>query len=419
MEKLVIRGGTPLRGSIRISGAKNAALPAFAASLLGEGSTRLIGVPHLRDVTTMMSLCSSMGVHFSLDEDLALQVDAAHIHDFTAEYELVKAMRASILVLGPLLARFGQARVSFPGGCAIGSRPVNLHLQGLQQMGAEITVEEGYINARVPRRLHGAEIFFDKVTVGGTENLMMAATLAEGRTVLENAAREPEVVDLAVLLQAMGAAIEGAGTDTVTIEGVERLQGVGHVLPPDRIEAGTYLCAVAATGGEVRLNHVRPGELDAVLAKLRQAGAVLECGADWVTLKMEGRPQAVDLRTAPYPGFPTDMQAQFTALNSIAEGNATIIEDVFESRLMQMHEINRMGADISVTGNTAVIRGRSRLMGAPVMAGDLRASASLVIAALVAEGETVIDRIYYVDRGYECMEEKLRALGADIYRLVT
>ena len=417
MDKLVIRGGTPLAGEIRISGAKNSALPILAATLLCDEPVTISNLPHLHDITTMIALLRCLGVELIIDEKLSVEVHANTIKDFTAPYELVKIMRASILVLGPMLAHFGQARVSFPGGCAIGSRPVDLHLRGLEAMGAQIEVDAGYINARVDGRLRGAHIFLDTVTVGGTENLLMAAALADGRTVIENAAREPEVVDLANCLIAMGARVEGAGTNTLVIDGVERLHGCHYAVMPDRIETGTYLVAAAATGGRVKLKDTCPQALEAVLAKLEEAGAKLEVGDDWISLDMEGRrPKAVNIRTLPYPGFPTDMQAQFTALNTIAEGTATVIETVFENRLIQAHEMNRMGAKINVEGNTAIIQGVDTLAGAPVMASDLRASASLVIAGLVARGETVVDRIYHIDRGYECIEEKLQILGADIRR---
>jgi UDP-N-acetylglucosamine 1-carboxyvinyltransferase len=418
MDKLLIRGGRRLDGELRISGAKNAALPILAATLLADEPVTVANLPHLHDITTMIELLGCMGVDLTIDERMCIEVDARSISEFSAPYELVKTMRASILVLGPTLARHGQARVSFPGGCAIGSRPVDLHLRGLEAMGATVVVEGGYINASVDGRLRGARIVLDTVTVGGTENLLMAATLAEGRTVIENAAREPEVVDLARCLIAMGAKISGHGTDRLVIDGVERLHGCHYEVMPDRIEAGTYLVAAAATGGRVHLREARPEHLEAVLQKLEEAGAEIRCGEDWIALDMHGkRPRAVNIRTAPYPGFPTDMQAQFTAMNCIAEGTGTVTETVFENRLIQTHEMNRMGANISIEGNTAVIIGQPELAGAPVMATDLRASASLVIAGLVARGETLIDRIYHIDRGYECIEEKLQALGADIRRL--
>lgn len=418
MDKLVIRGGIPLNGDIRISGAKNSALPILAATLLAEEAVTIRNLPHLHDITTMIALLRCMGVELIIDERLGIEVHANTIQDFTAPYELVKTMRASILVLGPMLAHFGQARVSFPGGCAIGSRPVDLHLRGLEALGAHIEVEEGYIKATSDGRLRGAHIFMDTVTVGGTENIMMAATLADGRTVIENAAREPEVVDLAQCLNMMGAKVSGHGTDTITIEGVERLHGCEYAVMPDRIETGTYLVAAAATRGRVRLKDARSDSLEAVLTKLEEAGAEVEVGEDWIRLDMHGRqPRAVNIRTAPYPGFPTDMQAQFTAMNAVADGTSSVTETVFENRLIQIHEMNRMGARIAIEGNTAIIHGQEKLKGAPVMATDLRASASLVIAGLVAEGETVVDRIYHIDRGYECIEEKLQLLGADIRRL--
>lgn len=417
MDKLVIRGGRPLSGELRIAGAKNAALPILAATLLSADTVTVRNLPHLHDITTMIELLGCMGVDLTLDEKLGIEVNAASLSCFSAPYELVRTMRASILVLGPMVARFGKAHVSFPGGCAIGSRPVDLHLKGLEAMGATITVDGGYINAEVQGRLQGARILMETVTVGGTENLMMAATLAQGRTVLENAAREPEVVDLARCLIAMGALITGHGTDTIIIDGVERLHGCEYAVMPDRIEAGTYLVAAAATGGRIMLRDTCPGDLEVVLHKLVEAGAHIEQGADWISLEMNGRrPRAVNIKTAPYPGFPTDMQAQFTAMNAIAEGTGTVTETVFENRLIQTHEMNRMGAHIVIEGNTAIISGQPQLQGAPVMASDLRASASLVIAGLVAHGETVIDRIYHIDRGYECIEEKLQLLGADIRR---
>jgi UDP-N-acetylglucosamine 1-carboxyvinyltransferase len=418
MDKLVINGGKPLSGELRISGAKNAALPILAATLLADEPVTIGNMPHLNDITTMIELLGSMGVTLTVGEKLTVEVDSNTINEFSAPYELVKTMRASILVLGPMLARFGRAHVSFPGGCAIGSRPVDLHLMGLEAMGATINVEEGYINAEVQGRLSGAHIVMETVTVGGTENIMMAAALAEGRTVIENAAREPEVVDLAQCLIAMGAQISGHGTDTVTIDGVQRLHGCHYEVMPDRIETGTYLVAAAATRGRIRLRNTCPEFLEAVLHKLEEAGASLSVGQDWIELDMEDRrPQAVNLRTAPYPGFPTDMQAQFTAMNAIAEGTGTVVETVFENRLIQAHEMNRMGAHIVIEGHTAIITGQESLQGAPVMASDLRASASLVIAGLVAEGTTHVERIYHIDRGYECIEEKLQTLGADIRRM--
>ena len=418
MDKLVIQGGRQLNGELRISGAKNAALPILAATLLSSELTTVRNLPHLHDITTMIELLGCMGVQLTIDEKLSIEVDANEITDFSAPYELVKTMRASILVLGPMVARFGRAHVAFPGGCAIGSRPVDLHLRGLEAMGATVTVEGGYINAEVKGRLQGARILMETVTVGGTENIMMAATLAQGQTVIENAAREPEVVDLALFLIAMGAKITGHGSDTIVIDGVESLHGCTYDVMPDRIEAGTYLTAAAATGGKIRLRDVCPEHLEVVLSKLEDAGATIETGADWIVLDMHGRrPRAISIKTAPYPGFPTDMQAQFTAMNAIAEGTGTVTETVFENRLIQTHEMNRMGANITIEGNTAIIVGQESLQGAPVMATDLRASASLVIAGLVARGETRIDRIYHIDRGYECIEEKLQLLGADIRRL--
>ncbi|MDP5054106.1 MAG: UDP-N-acetylglucosamine 1-carboxyvinyltransferase [Congregibacter sp.] len=419
MDKLLIKGGARLEGELRISGAKNAALPILAATLLSDELVTIGNLPHLHDITTMIELLGCMGVGLTIDEKMSIEVDASTLSNCSAPYELVKTMRASILVLGPMVARFGKARVSVPGGCAIGSRPVDLHLRGLEAMGATIHVEGGYINASVDGRLRGAHIVMETVTVGGTENLMMAATLAHGRTVLENAAREPEVVDLAKCLIAMGAKITGHGTDRVIIDGVERLHGCHFNVMPDRIEAGTYLVAAAATGGKLHLREARAEHLEVVLQKLEEAGADISCGEDWIKLDMHGRrPKAVSVRTAPYPGFPTDMQAQFTAMNVIADGTATVTETVFENRLIQTHEMNRMGAKITIEGNTAIIVGQPSIAGAPVMATDLRASASLVIAGLVATGETLIDRIYHIDRGYECIEEKLQGLGADIRRIV-
>ena len=417
LDKLQITGGRPLEGEVRISGAKNATLPILAAALLADGTVTIANVPHLQDVTTMIELLGRMGVTVTVDERMNVEVDANTLRQPVAPYDLVKTMRASILVLGPLLARFGQADVSLPGGCAIGARPVNIHVAGLQAMGAEITIENGYIRARASR-LRGARLVLDTVTVTGTENLMMAAALADGQTVLENAAREPEVVDLATCLNALGAKVRGAGTDTIVIDGVERMHGGSYRVLPDRIEAGTYLVAGAITGGRVHLKQAAPGHLDAVLAKLQEAGATVTTGADWIELDMRGRrPRAVDLRTAPYPAFPTDMQAQFAALDTVADGVGTIIETIFENRFMHMLEMRRLGAEIRLEGNTAIIKGVPKLQAAPVMATDLRASASLVLAGLVAEGRTVIDRIYHIDRGYEAIEEKLSALGADIKRV--
>ena len=418
MDKLIITGGVALEGEVRISGAKNAALPILAATLLPSGQVTVGNVTHLQDVTTTNELLGRMGVSVTIDEKLRVGVDPTTLRDCVAPYELVKTMRASILVLGPLLARFGRADVSLPGGCAIGARPVNIHVEGLRQMGADIRIENGFIRAQASR-LRGARIVLDTVTVTGTENLLMAATLAEGTTVLENAAREPEVVDLAQFLIAMGANIRGAGTDTITIEGVEKLNGGVHYnVMPDRIEAGTYLCAAAITGGRVRVRDVRADHLDAVLAKFREAGMLVTTGQDWIEVDARGRRlKSVDLRTAPYPAFPTDMQAQFAALNTVGDGVGTIVETIFENRFMHMLEMRRLGADIRIEGNTAIMRGVAKLTAAPVMATDLRASASLVLAALVAEGETHIERIYHIDRGYERIEEKLRALGAQIRRV--
>ncbi len=416
MDKLVIQGGIPLSGEVRISGAKNAALPILCAALLTEEPLRIGNVPHLRDVTTMLELLNQMGAEVSVNDRMEVEIAARKLHNLEAPYELVKTMRAAILVLGPMLARCGQARVSLPGGCAIGSRPVDLHIKGLQAMGAEIEIEHGYILARA-ERLKGARIFMDTVTVTGTENLMMAATLAEGSTMLENAAREPEVVDLANCLIAMGAKIEGAGSDVITVHGVDRLHGAAYRVMPDRIEAGTFLVAVAATGGKVLLKDVRPDILDAVLEKLREVGARIECGADTISLEMDGPLKSVNVRTAPYPAFPTDMQAQFMALNAVANGAATVTETIFENRFMHVQELQRLGANIETEGNTAVVRGVATLSGATVMATDLRASASLVVAGLIAQGETSIERIYHIDRGYECIEEKLSQLGARIKRV--
>ncbi len=418
MDKLIITGGQRLDGDIRISGAKNAALPILAATLLADEPVTVGNLPHLQDVTTLIELLGRMGVHVVIDDRMNVEVNATTIKELTAPYELVKTMRASILVLGPMVAHFGKASVSLPGGCAIGSRPVDIHLRGLKAMGAEIEVANGYVNASVDGRLKGARIVMDVVTVTGTENLMMAAALAEGTTYLENAAREPEVVDLADFINAMGGKVSGAGTDTIVIEGVERLTGCHHQVVADRIETGTYLIAAAITGGRIKTKDTVPGILDAVLQKLEEAGAKITVGDDWIELDMEGRrPKAVSLRTAPYPAMPTDMQAQFMALNLVAEGTSTIVETIFENRFMHVQEMNRMGADIEVQGNTAICRGVEQLTGAPVMATDLRASASLVIAALAASGETTVDRIYHIDRGYECIEEKLQSLGAIIRRV--
>ncbi len=416
MDKLQIHGGIALDGEIRISGAKNATLPILAGCLLADGPVTVGNVPHLQDVTTMIELLGGMGVSVTIDEKMRIEVDARTIKEYFAPYQLVKTMRASILVLGPLIARFGQADVSLPGGCAIGARPVNIHVAGLQAMGADIHIENGYIKARAGR-LRGAKLVLETVTVTGTENLMMAATLADGQTVLENAAREPEVVDLANFLITLGAKITGAGTDRIVIEGVERLHGGSYDVLPDRIETGTYLVAGAITSGRVRVKNTRPDHVDAVLGKLREAGATVTTGDTWIEVDMRGRrPQSVDIRTAPYPAFPTDMQAQMAALNTIANGVGTIIETIFENRFMHMLEMRRMGAEIRLEGNTAIIKGVERLTAAPVMATDLRASASLVLAALVAEGKTDIERIYHIDRGYEAIEEKLQQLGARIRR---
>jgi len=416
VDKLVIEGGVPLAGEVDISGAKNATLPILTAALLTDEPLTVTNVPHLHDVTTMLSLLMQMGVSISLDEKLGVELRATAISHPVAPYDLVKTMRASVLVLGPLVARCGEARVSMPGGCAIGLRPVDQHLKGLQAMGAEIGMEHGYMVARAGR-LRGARICMDIVTVTGTENLLMAATLAEGTTVIENAAREPEVVDLADCLRAMGARIEGAGSDVITIEGVARLHGARHRVMPDRIETGTFLVAAAATGGRVRLTGARPGILDAVLEKLREAGVHVETGEDWIGVGTNGALHAVNVRTSPYPAFPTDMQAQFMALNSVARGTAIVTETVFENRFMHVQELKRLGADIEVEGNTAVVKGVPHLEGATVMATDLRASASLVLGGLIARGTTTVDRVYHLDRGYERIEEKLSRLGARIRRV--
>ena len=416
MDKLAIQGGVALRGEARISGAKNAALPLMCAALLTRDPLRLANVPHLRDVTTMVRLLAQMGVAATLDDQGGLALDAAGLANPVAPYDLVKTMRASILVLGPLVAQHGEARVSLPGGCAIGLRPVDQHLKGLTAMGAEIAVEHGYIHAKA-KRLKGARIFMDLVTVTGTENLMMAAALADGTTILENAAREPEVVDLANCLAAMGARISGAGTDVITVEGVARLTGASHRIMPDRIETGTFLVAAAATGGDVRLTGTEGVYLEAVLEKLREAGAEVSEEPGTIAIAMRGRPRAVNLRTAPYPAFPTDMQAQFMALDAVADGTGVITETIFENRFMHAIELQRLGANIETSGNTAVVKGVPALDGATVMATDLRASASLVVAGLVAQGETIVDRIYHLDRGYESIEEKLSKLGARIRRV--
>ncbi|MFJ4292464.1 UDP-N-acetylglucosamine 1-carboxyvinyltransferase [Cupriavidus sp. NPDC089707] len=415
MDKFQIQGNGPLRGEVRVSGAKNAALPILCAGLLTADTVALDNVPNLQDVRTTLKLLRLMGMRAEQD-GATVALNGADVNSLEAPYELVKTMRASILVLGPLVARFGEARVSLPGGCGIGARPVDQHIKGLQAMGAEISIEHGFIHARV-RRLKGARVVTDMITVTGTENLLMAATLADGETVLENAAREPEVTDLAHLLVKMGAKIDGIGTDRLVVQGVDKLHGARHSVIADRIEAGTFLCAAAATLGELVLREVRPDLLDAVLDKLREAGARIETGADWIRLAMPRRAKAVSFRTSEYPAFPTDMQAQFMALNAVAEGTARVTETIFENRFMHVQELNRLGADIAVEGNTAVVNGVPRLSGASVMATDLRASASLVIAGLVAEGDTVIDRIYHLDRGYDRMEDKLSAVGAKIRRI--
>jgi UDP-N-acetylglucosamine 1-carboxyvinyltransferase len=419
MDKLIITGGNRLDGEIWISGAKNSALPILAATLLADEPVTISNLPHLHDITTMIELFGRMGVLPVIDERLGVEVDPTRITTLVAPYELVKTMRASILVLGPMVAHFGEAEVALPGGCAIGSRPVDLHIRGLEAMGATITVDGGYIKAKAPEGgLRGAHFLFDTVSVTGTENILMAATLAKGKSVIENAAREPEVVDLAECLISMGAQISGHGTDTITVHGVERLHGARYSVMPDRIETGTFLVAAAATRGRVKLKGTDAGILDSVLLKLEEAGAYIDAGKNWIELDMKGnRPRAVNLKTAPYPAFPTDMQAQFVAMNAVAEGTGTVIETIFENRFMHVQEMNRMGARILVEGNTAVVTGVEKLKAAPVMATDLRASASLVIAGLVAEGDTMVDRIYHIDRGYECIEEKLQALGGIIRRV--
>jgi UDP-N-acetylglucosamine 1-carboxyvinyltransferase len=415
--QIQITGGIPLQGEVWISGAKNAVLPILVASLLGDEPSRVSNVPHLQDVTTTMELLGRMGAELSIDDRMRIEIDPRSMKQYEAPYDLVKTMRASILVLGPLLARYGRARVSLPGGCAIGSRPVDLHLNGLLALGARVEVRNGNIEARADR-LKGARIMMDTVTVTGTENILMAATLARGTTVIENAAEEPEVVDLAEFLNSMGAQIEGAGTNTITVEGVDRLHGTEYDVLPDRIETGTYLVSCAMTGGKIRCTRARPAHLDAVLDKLTEAGADIVVGEDWIEMDMRGRrPRSVDVTTAPYPAFPTDMQAQFTALNSIAEGTGVITETIFENRFMHVHELQRLGADIMLKGNTAIVRGVPKLTGAPIMATDLRASASLVLAGLVADGITTVDRVYHIDRGYEIIEEKLSQLGARIKRI--
>ena len=418
MDKLLIRGGTKLRGEIYASGAKNSALPILAASLLADSPLKVGNLPHLNDVTTMLELLGSMGVDVMLSDEMEVQVDTSSINNLNARYELVKTMRASILVLGPLLAKFQHATVALPGGCAIGSRPVNLHIDAMRAMGAQIDIEDGNIKARVKGRLKGAKIIFEPVSVTGTENVLMAASLAEGETIIENAAREPEVLDLANCLKAMGAKIDGAGTDLIKITGVDKLEGATFSVMPDRVEVGTYLTAVAMTGGQVKIKSAKPEYLSSVISKLEQTGSVINTGEDWVEITMdEDKPEAISLTTGPYPSFPTDMQAQFVSLNAIAKGNSTVTETVFENRFMHVQEIARMGGNITLKGNTAVIEGIDRLNGAPVMATDLRASASLVLAGLVADGATTIDRIYHIDRGYERIEEKLKILGADIERI--
>lgn len=421
MDKLIINGGKPLQGDVMISGAKNAALPIMAATLLATDNVTIANVPHLNDVTTMMELLGQLGAKLIVDEKMNVQVDSNHVTDLVAPYELVKTMRASILVLGPMLARFGQADVSLPGGCSIGTRPVDLHLKALKAMGADIEVSNGFIKARCKnKRLQGKTLVFDMVTVTGTENILMAAALAEGTTIIKNAAREPEVIDLANFLIRMGARIHGAGTHTIEIEGVDSLSGGSYSVMPDRIEAGTYLTAAALTRGHVTVRRVKPDNLLSMLCKFEEAGASIAIGEDWVSLDMHGlRPEAVDISTAPYPGFPTDMQAQFMAMNTVALGTSSIIENIFENRFMHVQELQRMGAKIRLNGKTAVITGVENLTGAPVMATDLRASASLILAGLAAVGETVVERIYHVDRGYERIEEKLSMLGADIKRSST
>jgi len=417
MARICIEGGIPLHGDVCISGAKNAVLPILVASILGDDTSRISNVPHLQDVTTTMELLGRMGALLGMNERMQVEIDPRGINLFEAPYDLVKTMRASILVLGPLVARYGRARVSLPGGCAIGSRPVDLHLRGLQQLGAKVSVQNGNIEATA-KRLKGARMVMDTVSVTGTENLLMAATLASGNSVIENAAQEPEVVDLANFLISMGARISGAGTNTIEIEGVDQLSGTDYAVLPDRIETGTYLVAAAMSGGRVRCTRSNPRHLDAVLDKLQEAGGEISMGEDWVELDMQGRrPRAVSVTTAPYPAFPTDMQAQFTALNAVAEGTGTITETVFENRFMHAQELRRLGANIQLKGNTAIIQGVPTLTGAPIMATDLRASASLVLAGLVAEGQTMVDRVYHIDRGYENIEEKLGQLGARIRRI--
>ncbi len=417
MEKLIINGGRKLKGEVRISGAKNAVLPILAATILLDTPVSISNVPHLQDVTNIIELIGGMGAKLTLGDNLTIEVDAAQMNSFVAPYDLVKKMRASILVLGPLLARHHKAEVSFPGGCAIGARPVSAHIQGMQALGAQVSVEDGYIKAKAPNGLKGAKVIMDTVSVTGTENIIMAAVLAKGTTIIKNAAREPEVVDLANFLITCGADIKGAGTHTIEIEGVEKLKGCQYKILPDRIEAGTYLAAAACTRGKIKLTNVSATLVESTLQKLEFAGADIQSGDNWISLNMHGKqPKAVDISTAPYPGFPTDMQAQMMALNVVAKGTATIVENIFENRFMHVPEMQRMGAKIKLTGNTAVIYGVNSLHGAPVMATDLRASASLVLAGLVAEGKTIIDRIYHIDRGYERIEEKFNLLGADIQR---
>ncbi|MBX3709038.1 MAG: UDP-N-acetylglucosamine 1-carboxyvinyltransferase [Gammaproteobacteria bacterium] len=419
MEKLIIKGNIPLNGEIKISGAKNAALPILAASLLSDAPIQISNIPHLQDVTTIVSLLGQMGVRITLDERSNIEVDASRLESFHAPYELVRTMRASVLVLGPLLSRFGEAEVSLPGGCAIGTRPVDQHLKGLQAMGAELHIENGYIKAK-SNKLRGATIIMDIITVTGTENILMAAALAKGQTIIHNAAREPEVEDLANFLNTMGAQISGAGTSTIVIDGVETLGGGRYHVLPDRIETGTYLAAATITRGKIKLKNTRPDLLESVLLKLEEIGAIIDTGIDWISLDMKGhRPHAANISTAPYPAFPTDMQAQMMAVNTVAEGTGVITETVFENRFMHVQELQRMGAKIALKGNTAICTGADHLHGAPVMATDLRASASLVLAGLAAHGETTIDRIYHIDRGYECIEEKLAQLGAQIHRIPT
>ena len=418
MEKLIIKGNIPLNGEIKISGAKNAALPILAASLLSGHPIQISNIPHLQDVTTIVSLLGQMGVNITLDERSNIEVDASCLESSHAPYELVRTMRASVLVLGPLLSRFGEAEVSLPGGCAIGTRPVDQHLKGMRAMGADIQVENGYIKAKAKKRLQGANIVMDLVTVTGTENIMMAAVLAEGQTIIQNAAREPEVEDLANFLNTLGAKVEGAGTSTIVIDGVPELGGGRYHVMPDRIETGTYLAAATITRGKIKLKNTRPDLLESILLKLEETGAIITTGPDWILLDMQhNRPRSINISTAPYPAFPTDMQAQMMAVNTVSLGTGVITETVFENRFMHVQELQRMGAHIELKGNTAICTGTNQLRGAPVMATDLRASASLVLAGLAAHGETIINRIYHIDRGYECIEEKLAQLGAQIHRI--